>query len=172
MLVRVALRVLRRIIRMLLEKHEHVHIIMAEGNHDLASSAWLREVMTLLYEDEPRVTVDNSSSPYYAFEWGFTSIFMHHGHKKKMAALSKALTGLFRDIFGRTKFSYIHTGHLHHEASKEDELMLVKQHQSLAPKGSHDVRGAYHSGRGASVFTYHKKFGYRGENYIPAGMIQ
>jgi hypothetical protein len=41
-LVRVAIRAIRQVIGMLLAKHERVHVIMAEGNHDPASSIWLR----------------------------------------------------------------------------------------------------------------------------------
>ena len=49
---------------MLLQKHERVVLIMAEGNHDMASSAWLREVFSTFYESEPRITVDTSPYPY------------------------------------------------------------------------------------------------------------
>ena len=57
--VRVIIRTLRRIVRMMLEKHERVHIIMADANHDPASGAWLREMFAAFYDDEPRVTVDS-----------------------------------------------------------------------------------------------------------------
>lgn len=67
-MVEVAVRVIRRIIAMLLSKHARVHVIMAEGNHDLASSVWLRTMMKALYEDEPRITVDDSALPYYAYQ--------------------------------------------------------------------------------------------------------
>jgi hypothetical protein len=53
---------------MLLEKHERLHLIMADANHDPASEIWLREMFAAHYEDEPRITVDRSADNYYAFE--------------------------------------------------------------------------------------------------------
>ncbi len=159
LIVDVAIKALTQIIELLLQKHESVHILMEEGNHDISSSIWLRSLFGTMYEKEPRITVDKSSKPYYAFEWGLTSLFFHHGHKRKMSEISKVMAGLFRDIFGRTKYSYAHMGHMHHVDVKEDNLMIVEQHPSLAPKDAHSARGGYNSNRGANVITYHKKFG-------------
>lgn len=53
-MVEVAVRVIRRVIDMLLAKHPKVHVILAEGNHDMASSVWLRTMFKALYENEPR----------------------------------------------------------------------------------------------------------------------
>lgn len=158
-MVRVGVRALRRIINELLKKHAHVHVIMAEGNHDISSSVWLRQLFADKYEDEPRVTVDQSHVPFYAYEWGKTSVFFHHGHKRSMAEISKTLAGMFRDIFGRTKYSYAHMGHLHHIHSKEDALMVVEQHPTMAAKDAHSARGGYVSNRGACVITYSKIHG-------------
>ncbi len=158
-MVRVAIRAIRRIIATLLEKHETVHIIMAYGNHDLASSVWLREMLSDKYADEPRVTVDNSATPYYAYEHGKTSLFFHHGHNKKLADISKTFAGQYREVFGRTKYSYAHMGHLHHVHQKEDAMMIVEQHPTLAAKDAHSAHGGYISNRGASVISYHSEFG-------------
>jgi len=158
-IVGVAIVALRQVIGLLLKKHKHVHIIMAEGNHDITSSIWLRALFADKYSKEPRVTVDNTRTPFYMFEWGLTSLFFHHGHKKKMAELSKVFASIYRDTFGRTKYSYAHTGHLHHVEQKEDGLMVTEQHPTMAAKDAHSTRGGYVSNRGASVITYSKTFG-------------
>lgn len=158
-LVGVAIIALRQIIGLMLKKHRKVHIIMAEGNHDLASSIWLRAMMADKYEKEKRITVDNTAMPYYVYEWGKTSLFFHHGHKKAMSEISKAFAGLFRDIWGRTEYSYAHLGHYHHVASKEDSLMIVEQHPTMAVKDAYAARGGYLSNRGAAVITYSRKHG-------------
>ena len=158
-IVSVAIRVLRRVVNMLLEAHEHVHIIMAEGNHDLSSSVWLRALFAEKYADNPRVTVDNTPSPYYAYEWGDTSLFFHHGHKKKVGAITEVFASKFRDVFGRTKYSYGHVGHMHHRDVKENGLMEIEQHNTLAAPDAHAARGGYHSKRRASVITYSKTGG-------------
>ena len=158
-LIRVAVRCIVKIAYMMLDKYPEVHLLMAEGNHDISSSMWLREMLAFYFEDEPRITVDVSPDPYYCVEHGDTSLFFHHGHKKRMAQISGTFVSKFREVFGRTKYSYAHMGHLHHVDVKEDNLMIVEQHQTLSAKDSHASRGGYASGRSASVITYHDKYG-------------
>lgn len=158
-LVRVAIRVVREVIRMLLSKHQHVHVIMAEGNHDLASSVWLREWLSIMYADEPRITVDTSPDPYYCYEHGKTSLFFHHGHKKKPNNISDVFARKFRDVWGRTEYSYGFLGHMHHVQQKEDNLMVIEQFRTLAAADNYASRGGWMSGRDAKAITYHKDYG-------------
>lgn len=158
-LIRVALRVIRRVVRALLTRHDRVHLVMAEGNHDPAGSMWLREVLSIFYEDEPRVTVDNSPDPYYCYEFGKVSLFFHHGHKRNMKSIDDVFVAKFRPIFGRTEYSYGHMGHLHFDKVIETFLMHVEQHQTLAAPDAYASRGGWMSGRSAKVVTYHKEYG-------------
>lgn len=159
LLVRVMIRVIRRVIQMMLQKHKTVKVLMAEGNHDIASSAWLSEMFNVLYEDEPRVEVDTNPDPYYCIEHGNTSLFFHHGHKKRFPQLETVFIAKYREVFGRTKHSYAHTGHLHHEKVQETNTMILKQHRTLAAPDSHASRGGWMSGRSAVVETYSKEYG-------------
>ena len=158
-IVRSAVRCLRHVIDLLLQKHQHLTVIMAEGNHDMASSVWLREMLSVMYEQEPRITIDNSMDPYYCFEWGKTSLFFHHGHLKKIGAIDDVFAAKFRDVFGRTQFSYAHMGHLHSVDVRETNLMLLEQHRTLAPRDAYANRGGWVSDREAKVITYSKSFG-------------
>ncbi len=166
-LVRSAIKVVRRVIAMLLERHEHVHVLMAEGNHDLASSVWLRELLAVVYEDEPRVTVETSPDPYYCYEHGNTSLFFHHGHLSKHAKVDAVFAAKFRDVFGRTQHSYAHMGHLHHIDVKETNLMVIEQHRTLAAPDAYASRGGWMSGRDAKVITYSKTYGEAGRVTVP-----
>ena len=47
-LVRAVIRVLRIVITMLLQKHQNLHIIMADANHDPVSQIWLREWFSVM----------------------------------------------------------------------------------------------------------------------------
>lgn len=170
-LVRVTIRALRRIIGMLLDKHETVHVLAAEGNHDPASSIWLRELLAALYEDEPRIRVDLSPDPYYCVEHGLTSLFFHHGHKRKPSDIADVFAAKFREVFGRTKYSYAHMGHLHHVDVRETNLMIVEQHRTLAAKDAFASRGGWMSGRDAKVITYSKRFGEVGRVTISPEMV-
>lgn len=170
-LVRVAIRVLRQVIDMLLSKHQRVHVLMAEGNHDMASSVWLREWFSVLYENEPRITVDRSPDPYYCFEFGQTGLYFHHGHRRKPTNVSDVFVAKFRDVFGRTKHSYAHMGHLHHVDIRENNLMIVEQHRTLAAADAYASRGGWMSGRDAKVITYSRTYGEVSRLIISAEMV-
>lgn len=171
-LVRTAIRVLRAVIDMLLQKHDHVHIVMADANHDPASQIWLREWMAVFYENEPRVTVDTDPSPYNAYEFGNTALFIHHGHKKKIGNVSEVFAAKYREMFGRTKYAYAHTGHLHHIDVKENNLMIVEQHRTLAAPDAYAARGGWLSGRDAKVITYSRKYGEVGRLTVSYDMVK
>lgn len=169
--VRVAIRAFRRVVQEMLKRHEQVHIIHAEGNHDPASSIWLRELFAALYENEPRVTVDLSPDPYYCYEFGKTAVFLHHGHKRKPQAIDDVFVAKFREVFGRVQHCYAHMGHLHHDLEIETNLMKVFQHQTLAAPDAYASRGGYVSERSAKSITYHREFGEIGRLRIPPEMV-
>jgi len=171
-LVRVVIRAIRRVIAMLLAKHKRVHVLMVEGNHDLASSVWLREFLAALYENEPRITVDVSPDPYYCVEHGQTALFFHHGHKRKPGDIDTVFAAKFREVFGRTKHAYAHMGHLHHIDIKETNLMVVEQHRTLAASDAYSARSGWVSGRDAQVITYSKRFGEVGRVRVSSKMVE
>jgi hypothetical protein len=171
-IVQVAVRVLRRLIDIALMRHEHVHVIMAEGNHDMSSSVWLRVMMAALYENEPRVTVDMSEVPYYAFEWGRTMLAFHHGHLKKIDQLPLLFATRYAEMWGRTTKRYAHGGHNHHHYEKEHSGMKVIQHPTLAAADAYAARGGWDSEREVTAITYHKHWGHIGRTTITPEMLE
>ena len=171
-LVRVAIRVIKRVIKMLLEKYQHVTVIMAEGNHDPASSIWLREMLCSFYEDEPRLTIDTNPDPYYCVVWGKCCLFYHHQHIRKINNIDSVFVSKFKKEYGNAEYVYGHLGHLHHTKVNETNLMVLEQHRTLAAKDAHASRGGYGSGRDAKVITYHKDYGEVGRNIISIDMIE
>ena len=153
------IKLIRKIIRALLIKHEHVHVIIAEGNHDPVSGIWLREWLNAVYEEEKRVTVDNSADAYYCYEFGMVSLFVHHGHLRKPERIHDVFAAKFREVWGRTKYSYAHMGHMHSNKVIETNLVEVEQHRTLAAKDAYASKGGWMSGRDAKVITYHKDYG-------------
>jgi len=170
-MVEVAVRVLRRIIAMLLEKHSRVHVILAEGNHDIASSVWLRTMFKALYENEPRVTVDDSALPYYCFQWGEVMLGFHHSHLKKIDKLAGFMAAQFPTIWGATKYREIHTGDKHHAYEKDDQGARVIQHPTLAARDAYAARGGWHAMRAMNAITYHKHYGQVGRVIVTPEML-
>lgn len=158
-IVAVAIRVIRRLMNHALARHARVHLIIAEGNHDEASSVWLRQMFAALYELEPRVTVNDSELPYYVYQHGEIMLAFHHGHKLKPEQLPVLFAAQFSKMWGATTKRYAHCGHRHHTDEKEYSGMTVTQHPTLAARDAHASRGGWISDRAAQVITYHEKYG-------------
>jgi hypothetical protein len=158
-IVTVALRVLRRVIDIALMRHEKVVVLMAEGNHDITSSIWLRVMFKALYENEPRVDVIDSDLPYYHYQHGQTMLAFHHGHLSKNDSLPLLFASQFPKVWGNTTKRYCHTGHRHHVEEKEHSGMKVIQHATLSARDAYAARGGWLSEREATAITYHSEFG-------------
>ena len=171
-LVEIAIKLLRNIIDMALLHHEKVHVIMAEGNHDLASSVWLRKIFGVLYENEPRITVDDSELPYYAYQHGKVMLAFHHGHMKATDALPMYFATSYPEMWGITEFRYAHAGHRHHKHEKEHSGMTVTQHPTLSARDAYAARGGYHAMRQAKVTTYSSKYGQVADSYVTPEMME
>lgn len=170
--VQTAIRVIKRAVNMCLEKHRKVTLLIATGNHDLASAVWLREMFKEVYSGNPRVTIVDEQSPYYAIEFGKVMIGVHHGHCSRMEKLDAVFASKFREIYGRTKFGYLHMGHYHHRKVAESNMFITEMHQTLAAKDEYSSNGGYDSGRSATVITYHRNYGEIGRISIPVEMIK
>jgi hypothetical protein len=170
--VKVAVRILRRVIAVALAKHDRVIVLMAEGNHDIASSVWLRTLFAALYENEPRVTVIDSPLPYYAVQHGETMLAFHHGHLKKNDQLPLLFASQFSQMWGLTAKRYCHTGHRHHVEEKEHSGMTVIQHPTLAARDAYAARGGWIAERQVSSLTYHKQWGQVSKITVVPEMLQ
>ena len=170
--VDVAIKLIRHLVDLALQKHEHVTLLVCEGNHDITSSIWLRKMFVALYENEPRVTVNDSDLPYYVIEHGNTMLAYHHGHLKKNEGLPLLFAAQFAPLWGRTTKRYANTGHRHHAEEKEHSGMTVIQHPTLAARDAYAARGGWFAERAATAITFHKKFGRVGTNTATPEMLE
>lgn len=157
--VQVAIRILRAAVDMALQRHGRVVVLMAEGNHDIASSVWLRQLFLLLYEREPRVSVIDSELPYYCHQHGQTMLAWHHGHLKKFDQLPLLFAAQFPRVWGETVKRYVHTGHLHHKHEKEHSGVTVIQHPTIAARDAYAARSGWVADREMTAITYSDRFG-------------
>ena len=171
-MVQAAIRILRRMIGYALQRHEKVIVLMAEGNHDMASSVWLRALFKALYENEPRVQVVDSEMPYYVYQHGKTMLCFHHGHLSKNAQLPILFAAQFPKIWGETSRRYAHTGHRHHVEEKEHSGITVTQHPTLAARDAYAARGGWIAARQVTSYTYHSEFGKVASNTICPEMLE
>lgn len=158
-IVSVAIRILRRMIDHSLQRHQNVHLIICEGNHDEASSVWLRQMFAALYDQEPRLSVNASELPYYVHQHGSVMLAFHHGHKLKNEAMPMLFAAQFPVLWGLTTKRYCHTGHRHHVDEKEYGGMIVTQHPTLSARDAYAARGGWIADRAAMAITYHNRAG-------------
>jgi hypothetical protein len=158
-IVQASVRILRRLVDFALVHHENVIVLMAEGNHDLVSSIWLRSMFKALYENDPRVYVIDSELPYYVHTHGQIMLAFHHGHLNKNDRLPLLFASQFPKIWGLTTKRYCHTGHRHHVEEKEHSGMTVVQHPTLAARDAYAARGGWLAERQVSAITYHETYG-------------
>lgn len=169
--VSVATRILRYVIDLALTKHEIVIVLMAEGNHDPASSVWLRHLFGLLYENEPRVKVMQTEMPYYVHRHGEVMLAFHHGHMKKNDSLPLLFAAQYSSEWGATKKRYCHTGHRHHVEEKEHSGMTVTQHATIAARDAYAARGGWIAERKMKAITYHNIHGERSTVTVTPEML-
>ena len=160
-LVELSMSVMAEAVKMMLKKFNRVVVVSAEGNHDISGSIWLRKYIKHLFADEPRLSVIDNEFPYYAYLHGETMLAFHHGHKVKLANLHKLFASepRFRSMWGDANYTYIHTGHYHHERLVEDGGAVAEMHPTLAGRDAYAARGGWVSRRGAKVITYDKSDG-------------
>ena len=160
-LVELCMNVMAKAVQMMLRKFDKVIVVSAEGNHDISGSIWLRKYIKHIFADEPRVEVVDNEFPYYAYLHGETMLAFHHGHKMKLAQLHKLFASepRFREMWGKSNYTYIHAGHYHHEKTIEDGGAIAEQHPTLAARDAYAARGGWVSRRGAKVITYDKTDG-------------
>jgi hypothetical protein len=162
-LIEMALDVTMSCIEILLRKHKRVRLLVCEGNHDESGSAWLRKACKKVYQDNERLEVDDTEFPYYAYLHGEIMLGFHHGHKKKNTALPQlfAAEPRYREMWGASKYCYIHTGHYHHaeQDMSEGGGAIVERHPTLAGSDAYAARGGYTSWRACHAITYHEKDG-------------
>lgn len=169
---RSAIRLIRELVRMSLERHNDVHLIIAEGNHDEEGAGWLADLFAVHYEEEPRLRVNDSDLPFYVFQWGETMLGVHHGHKVKNEQLPLLFAAQFPEVWGATRRREIHCGHRHHRDEKEYNGVTVVQHPTLAARDAYAARGGWIADRAAQAITYHKRFGQVGRVMVCPEMIE
>lgn len=162
-LVELSIRLAVDSIHHLLSKHKRVKVLICEGNHNISGSVWLRKCLKQLFLNNKRVEIDDTAFPYYAHLHGEIMLGFHHGHKmnnKRLPALFAA-EPRYREMWGKAKYTYIHTGHTHHaeQDMSEEGGAIVERHPTLAARDAHTARGGWVSWRAARAITYHKTRG-------------
>lgn len=120
-IVDAAIKAIRYAIRKALSKHNIVNVIVALGNHDQASSVWMRTALLNIYENEPRVFVNSSPKQFHYHSFGKNLIGVNHGHGvKSLKDLPIIMANDVPKMWGDTEYRYWYTGHRHKDDVIDD----------------------------------------------------
>lgn len=159
--VRAVIRCKRHHIARLLEKHTHVTVRINPGNHDGVTALMLAEMMAMIYENEPRVTVATSPAPYWFHGFGANLIGTTHGDGAKGAnlpllmAVDAPALWLASEHGSRVWF----VGHVHHKDIKDHPGVTVEYCRTLAAPDIWSHATGYRSKRSMEAVTFHRQDG-------------
>jgi hypothetical protein len=159
--VRAVMRCKRHHIARMLERHTHVTVRINPGNHDGITATMLAEMMALVYENEPRISVATSPAPYWFTGFGNNMFGTTHGDGAKgpslpllMAVDSPALW-LASEHGCRVWF----VGHVHHKDVKDYPGVTVEYTRTLAAPDIWSHASGYRSKRDMQAVTFHRTDG-------------
>jgi hypothetical protein len=157
--LRVGVKAMRQCVASALEKHKHVTVINAIGNHDAHTSQVLSIALGFVYENEPRVTINDAPTIKHYKRFGQNLFGVHHGHSIKMKDLPFQMATDKPNDWGETRYRYWFTGHIHHHSSDEFGGVVVESFRTLAPQDAWHTQQGYKSGRDMKSILFHKDFG-------------
>lgn len=143
----------------MLTKHRTVKVINIKGNHDDQSAIMLAMCLAAYFHDEPRIQIDESPAMFHWHEFGQNLIGVTHGHTVKPDKLPGVMASDQSAAWGRTKYRYFYTGHVHHESKKEFPGCIVETFRTLAAKDAWHSAQGYRSGRSMVGDVIHKDYG-------------
>ncbi len=157
--LRVSVWTLIEMVRQALTKHASVKVIHAKGNHDDTSAYMLAVCMAAHFMDEPRVEIEESPGAFHYHEFGVNLIGVTHGHTVKAAQLPLLMAADKPEAWGRTRFRYWLTGHVHHESVKEHAGATVETFNTLAAKDAWHHGQGYRARRSMKCDVYDHRWG-------------
>jgi predicted phosphodiesterase len=157
--LRVAVWTLISLVKRALQKHARVTLWCIKGNHDDHSAVMLAICLAAHFADEPRVTISESPAMFEYLEWGKVLIGGTHGHTIKMDALESIMATDQAAAWGRTKFRYFYTGHVHHSQVKEYRGVIAESFRTLAARDAWHAGQGYRAGRSMDCIVLHSERG-------------
>jgi hypothetical protein len=150
----------RRKLELLLSHYGNVDVVGVAGNHDVDASGWLFRCLDIAYENEKRLSSVFASDGLGVYEFGKCMIGFHHGHQMKAEAMAGACADRYPNVYGRTNYRYLHTGHFHHDRSRDVWGGFKWEcHRTMAPKDHFSYKNGYLSRQTMKSIVYNKEEG-------------
>lgn len=171
-MIRVAIRTMRYLIEKAAAKYKIVNVIIEPGNHDLYSAVFLMECMRNIYENNPRIKIDTSPMHFHYLEFGANLIGVHHGHGAKMKDLPLIMATDKPEAWGRTRYRYWFTGHVHHDRQVDYTGCRVESLRILPPADAWAAQNGYRAQQDMKAVIFHREFGEVARHTVNPAMLR
>lgn len=152
-------------VRMLLQQHKRVRVVVLAGNHDPQTSTALRIVLKFAFANEPRVTVDDDRHMYTHYTFGDCFFGFHHGHGVPLNEFPLLCSLKWPKSWGNASWRRLYTGHRHKQATISVQGIPVDVLETLACTDEWADSSGYIASRGIICDLWHKKEGLLGRNW-------
>lgn len=144
-------------IEMALQKFLKVEVYGVPGNHDPQNYHTIMVALRERYRTHNRVMVQVRLDEFSVVEHGEVALYVHHGDKRTPKDLAMACAAKFPEVWGRTRYRVLLTGHLHHEKMEEFAGIIWRQMPAITPPDHHAAAGGYQSHSMFYSVTYDQK---------------
>ena len=113
-------------------KHKLVRVIVLTGNHDPELGQAVGIAITMRFEEDPRVIVEWHPRKLWAMRFGNTLMSAHHGDRTKPQRLVMQLADDYAQMWGKTYWRYLDTGHIHHDKGADIGGCWWESHRAVS----------------------------------------
>lgn len=156
-----------------LRRHNHVDVIISQGNHSRKNDKTTAVLLELLYANNPRVHILDNTTPFIPYRMGNTFVLCHHGDKVKPAGLASIMAQDWAQDWGETFYHYIDGGHVHHsQVRKEQNGAIYESFNQLAPNDRYAYEGGWRSRSFLNLLYRSKTYGEKGREVLTAEEVK
>lgn len=156
-----------------LKRHNHVDVIISQGNHSRKNDRTTAVLLELLYANNPRVHILDNTTPFIPYRMGNVFVLCHHGDKVKPAGLASIMAQDWAQDWGETFYHYIDGGHVHHsQVRKEQNGAIYESFNQLAPSDRYAYEGGWRSRSFLNLIYRSKTYGEKGREVITAEEVK
>jgi hypothetical protein len=152
-----------------------VDIVIVPGNHDELTAFHLGHVLEARYEDDPRITINNSARMRKYYDYGVNLFGFAHGDKEKVNELPLLMAREVPQLWHRCTSREWHIGHKHIAEKKtwreipaadgeqdlhSDKGVRVRRLMSLSAHDAWHTNNAYTDRRACDAFVFHREAGF------------
>jgi hypothetical protein len=170
-MVEVSTDLMEWIIVRALQRHEHVDVIINQGNHSRVNDLWMAIHLRRVFRDNPRVNVLDNSRVFIPYRMDDTLVMLHHSDKCPVSRLRDVFYTDFRQDVAETQFHYIWIGHIHHKMRTKEYSVEVESFNNLAPNDKYHHDAGYRSKNSITRVDLHRRFGEVGRRVLSINEI-